>query len=297
MNFLVPDTRLAGDTPLRQAQLVMLRLLKAFHQLCEEEGLRYWLDAGTLLGAVRHGGFIPWDDDIDVLMPREDYLRFCALAPEALPPDMFFQSPETDPGFVCPWVKIRDRYSHLVESTGPYPYSQAIFIDIFPAVRETRRQLAWRTFYPLLAPLSKRPEPVIGALAPLSAAKRLVVGGLQYAFLALMGLSPLRRAFLDYVGGGRADWTYEPPIRYTNHLRDEDIFPLKSIRFEDAEFWGPANPQGYLRDYFGDFMTLPPPEKRRSEHNVDAIFPTGPNPHRSGLEWTKGGTSAQGRGR
>jgi lipopolysaccharide cholinephosphotransferase len=80
MRASLPDNRLDGGTPLRQAQLVMLRLLKAFHSICEENGLRYWLDAGTLLGAVRHGGFIPWDDDVDVLMPRDDYLRFCGIA-------------------------------------------------------------------------------------------------------------------------------------------------------------------------------------------------------------------------
>ena len=125
-----PDNRLEGDSLLRQAQLVMLRLLKTFHALCEEEGLRYWLDSGTLLGAQRHGGFIPWDDDVDVMMPREDYLKFIGLAQQKLPFDMFLQTPETDQGFVCPWIKIRDRFSYLDEETGPYPYSQAIFIDI-----------------------------------------------------------------------------------------------------------------------------------------------------------------------
>ena len=63
------------------------------------------------------------------------------------------------------------------------------------------------------------------------------------------------------------------------------IFPLKKISFEGCDLWGPADPQGYLRDYFGDYMTPPPPEMRKSEHNVEAIFPIGPNPHFSALKW------------
>jgi lipopolysaccharide cholinephosphotransferase len=281
----IPDNRLQGDTPLRQAQLVMLRLLKAFHGICEEEGLSYWLDAGTLLGAVRHGGFIPWDDDIDVLMPAEDYEKFCRLAQERLSFDMFFQTPDTDPGFVCPWVKIRDRYSYLEEATGPYPYSQAIFIDIFPAQLETERQHRWRNFYSLLAPLHKSPELPSFSLPLKSNAKRALFGSLQLAFKALMKLPFIRKPFLAYLETGDKAWAYEPPIRWLNRFPDEAVFPLKKIFFEDFEFWGPADTDRYLRDYFGDYMTPPPPERRVSEHSVDAIFPIGPNPHFSALKW------------
>lgn len=285
MRHSYPDDRLSGDTPLRQAQLVMLKLLKAFHAICGKHGLRYWLDAGTLLGAVRHGGFIPWDDDVDVVMPREDYLRFCALAADELPPDMFFQTPETDPGFACPWVKIRDRYSHLVESGGPYPYSQAIFIDIFPAVYVTDRHARWRMVYPLFEPYNKKPEGFAPGMKPLSVAKTAAIGCAQWLFRGVMALRPLRKAFLSWLDKGPRTWQYEPPIRWKNRWPESMVFPLKPIRFEDAEFWGPADPDAYLKDYFGDYMTPPPPQARVSEHGVDAIFPVGPNPHFSALQW------------
>jgi lipopolysaccharide cholinephosphotransferase len=281
----LPDDRLKGETPLRQAQLVMLRLLRAFHGICEERGWRYWLDAGTLLGAVRHGGFIPWDDDVDVIMPREDYLAFCAAAPALLPYDMFFQSPESDPGFSCPWIKIRDRYSHLVERSGPYPYSQAIFIDVFPAVLETEAQHRNRAFYSLLEPLRKRPEPLSPDLPLKSNAKRALVGAAQYAFIGAMKVPALKRRFLKRMSSGMSAWAYEPPIRWLNSFPDEVLFPLKKIGFEGHEFWGPADPHRYLADYFGDYMSLPPPEKRIGDHGVDEILPIGPNPHFSGLKW------------
>ncbi|MBQ3939443.1 MAG: LicD family protein, partial [Clostridia bacterium] len=82
---------------LQRVHAVQLRLLKEFDRVCRENGLQYFAVHGTLLGAVRHEGFIPWDDDIDVAMPREDYDRFAALAPKALKTGFFFQTPENDP--------------------------------------------------------------------------------------------------------------------------------------------------------------------------------------------------------
>ena len=281
----IPDNRLSAETPLRQAQLVMLRILKTFHYICEEHGLRYWLDAGTLLGAVRHGGFIPWDDDVDLLMPRDDYLRFCALAPAALPADMFFQSPDTDPGFVCPWIKIRDRYSHLVETSGPYPYSQAIFIDIFPAVHVTARHSRLRSLYVLFEPYNKDPESLEPGLPFKSVVKRVVIGGFQRLFRAALSPAPLRRALLSWLEKGEHAWEYEPPIRWRNRWPDDMVFPLKKLTFEGFDFWGPAKADAYLRDYFGNYMELPPPDKRCSDHGVGQIYPTGPNPHFSALNW------------
>jgi lipopolysaccharide cholinephosphotransferase len=265
----------------------MLRLLKAFHLICEEHGLRYWLDAGTLLGAIRHGGFIPWDDDVDVVMPRDDYLKFCSVAEGILPFDMFLQTPESDPGFSCPWVKIRDRFSHLDESNGPYPYSQAIFIDIFPAVFITRRQRAFRLFYTLLAPIFKKPESIEPGLSMRSMLKRVIIGGAQRAFKAIMYLPGLKSAFLTWLDKGERAWEYEAPIRWRNRWPEAMVFPRKALRFEGFDFWGPADPHAYLRDYYGEYMRLPPEEQRVSEHGVGAIYPVGPNPHFSGLDWKK----------
>ena len=73
---LYPDNRQEGETVLRQAQLVMLRMLKIIDYICRKHDISYWMCSGTLLGAVRHKGFIPWDDDLDICMIREDYERF-----------------------------------------------------------------------------------------------------------------------------------------------------------------------------------------------------------------------------
>ena len=90
---------------------------------------------------------------------------------------------------------------------------------------------------------------------------------------------------MRYLGKGDKYWQYEPPIRWKNLWPEEMIFPLEKIRFEDFDFWGPADAKAYLTDYYGDYMTPPPPEKRISEHSVGQIFPIGPNPHFSALKW------------
>lgn len=282
---LPPDNRLDGDTPLRQAQLVMLRLLKALDTLCKEEGLVYWLDAGTLLGAARHGGFIPWDDDIDVMMPWDDYQRLYAVAADKLPFDMFFQTGESDPGFPCAWAKIRDRFSHLEEAGGPYPYSQAISIDIFPVVLATEREHRLRAFYALLSPWRRAIEWPARQFSFMSNGKRLATGLVQWVFRALFSLPPLGRALRAWFAKGEKAWEYLPPIRWTNRFARDLVEPLGSIRFEDADFPAPARVDEFLTAYFGDWRTPPPEEQRVSEHAVTAIHPTGPNPHSSGLAW------------
>ncbi len=114
---------------------VELDLLAEFVRVCQKYNLRYFADSGTLLGAVRHGGFIPWDDDIDIVMPREDYYRLCKVASEEFMYPYFFQTEETDPGSLRMHAQLRNS-----ETTGILSwdegrrlrFNQGIFIDILP---------------------------------------------------------------------------------------------------------------------------------------------------------------------
>ena len=87
------------DQKLRQLQLVELEILNEFVRICDEYKLQYFLVGGTLLGAVRHQGFIPWDDDIDVAMPRQDYDSFAEICAKELKRQYFYQSADTDPNY------------------------------------------------------------------------------------------------------------------------------------------------------------------------------------------------------
>ncbi|XP_031566660.1 uncharacterized protein LOC116301703 isoform X2 [Actinia tenebrosa] len=95
--FNCPDIRAKGTLETRQCQLITTRMLRIFDLIAREHKLRYWLHGGTLLGAARHKGNIPWDTDIDIKMPLEDYIRFFKTVYKKLPDDIFFQNSESDP--------------------------------------------------------------------------------------------------------------------------------------------------------------------------------------------------------
>lgn len=112
---------------------VELDLLKQLDDFCQEHGLTYYLSGGSLLGAVRHQGYIPWDDDVDVMMHRKDFDKLCQLADFQEP--YFFQTEDTDPGSMRGHAQLRNsQTTAILESERPfkYPFNQGIFIDIFP---------------------------------------------------------------------------------------------------------------------------------------------------------------------
>lgn len=121
---------------LRACQLKQLSILKEVDRICRKHKLSYWLDGGTLLGAMRHGGFIPWDDDIDIGMTLEDMQAFMKVAPSELPDTLFLQTPESDPTSKEPIVKIRDLNSIYIEAgdTFSVEYQKGLYVDIFPFI-------------------------------------------------------------------------------------------------------------------------------------------------------------------
>lgn len=94
--------------------------MKDIDKVCTENHIKYWLYAGTLIGAVRHNGFIPWDDDLDVAMLREDYERFLKVAPKCLGNRYFIQTWESDPGFALPLAKVRKNDTIYLDSGSQY---------------------------------------------------------------------------------------------------------------------------------------------------------------------------------
>ena len=128
------DISLTEIQNLRPIWNVLLEIYKAFDVVCQKHGLVHYVGYGTLLGAIRHGGFIPWDDDFDVIMPRPDYERFISLRDE-LPENLRWQSLETDRDYELLFGKIREvRPQKLdsVQKASGLSLAQGLFIDVFP---------------------------------------------------------------------------------------------------------------------------------------------------------------------
>lgn len=264
-----PDQRHTGATTIRQAQLVMLRILKIFDYICQRHQLTYWLDGGTLLGAVRHQGFIPWDDDIDIAMPRLDYEKFLQIAESALPADVVLQTRHTEqyyPILAVP-AKLRDTKSLFLEGNEekiPCQH-QGVFLDIFPHDEipddVQRYHAAKRRILSLikLRRVKQFPYPIGGGYL-----KRKL---LSY-FYTVAGIDQkIQRIIAENTDpcSKHVACGYDASVCSLVFPKD-CIFPLVRHRFEDGEFPVPGGWDQRLTLQYGDYRQLPPESERCAKH-------------------------------
>ena len=258
------------DLGLRDAQMLMVEILKEVHAICEKHGLKYFLDAGTLLGAVRHKGFIPWDDDMDIGMLREDYEKFLEIAKKELPDYLFLQTFETDDKYDIYQVPCKIRYNGtiLIEK-GIAENSEmhnGIYIDVFPydslpkndSVYKLQRTLSYNILKSFVR-IREKPEQlsiknritftfykVVRALFPYKRRKKF--------FDFLISWNDVNSPYMGY--GLDTIWS-----EYV--YKKKDYFELEKLEFEGCQFYGPKNADAILTQLYGDYMTLPKEEDRQ----------------------------------
>lgn len=266
----IPDRRLEKNTELEQAQEVMLGLLKVFDSICEKNKLTYWLDGGTLLGAVRHKGFIPWDDDVDVIMPREDYDKFFALPDSEFPEYVYHDTREI-------FQRLRDRYSKRIDK---YVDSDANFISIYLDILPVKKYHYMRRILSRIRMcIPPYIPPSFKDTTGMKKIKRLCANILYY-LLTYSGLQFLIKALS--LLGKKSVWGYDLGATWHFHYKDRWIFPLRKLQFEDALFYVPNDYDAYLSYLYGkDYMT-PKPD---NHHNNEHILVTTPCNHPEARNW------------
>ena len=261
---------------LRQLQLAELEMLCDFRALCEKHNLRYFLDYGNLLGAVRHGGFIPWDDDVDVSMPYEDYRKFLKIAQEELGDRYFLQTDDTDEQYHFCFAKIRKNGTTMVnEDQLGWDIHHGAWIDIFvlietnPGLEFKIRTQLYRVCNFLLM------DQYFDIFSPVF---EKMVGKAGVKFMQLVYRTPrkwrkaLKHWLLHRICSSRnkQGWTVAW-TGLTEYFPKEVYEQTAKLEFEGETFDVPGQYLKNLEIDYGDYMQLPPEEKRIG-HGADMII-------------------------
>lgn len=253
---------------LRTMQLQILEILKVVDDICRNNNITYWLASGTLLGAVRHGGFIPWDDDIDIEILRKDRKRFIAAFNNELPSNLHLQYHEEEPNYYLNILKVRADSSDIGEKlhlgkNGDYESNykyRGFFIDVFcvePCVpfflKISNRFLSWI----LIMRYVKR--------------KGLLLCHFMWVIMEFLN------SIFRFIGLFLSDDNYLYQglsscfgVKY--RYNKKYIKQVRPISFEGYEFYAPIDPDGYLKDMYGDYLQIPSEILRSSHHSTISDF-------------------------
>ncbi|MCQ2416654.1 MAG: LicD family protein [Oscillospiraceae bacterium] len=274
------STEFVADEDLRYVQMACLEILKKVRDICEQYGLRYYLAYGTLLGAVRHKGFIPWDDDIDIWMPREDHEKFIKLARKAIKPyTINYFSVKNDAFFKFkPLLSIEDHRVKVgfdLDHSEKYGY---IWIDIIamdgmPTDPRKRRQhcKAFQLWYTIIGFARSNRTGVLNMESQSTIRKIGIklnqithIGDLLNPDKCIAGFKKCKMKYdfdtAKYVHGS------------TNAYIEKSVFKKKwfdgerKALYEGEMFSVPMGTEKILTQLYGDYMTPPPPEKRTQLH-------------------------------
>lgn len=253
-----------------------LEIFQYFISTCAKFGLKYFATGGTLLGAVRHQGYIPWDDDIDVCMPRQDYDLFVKNAQSALPNFLFVQTHTTDPDYRNCFAKLRNINTTYVETVAQnLKINHGIYIDIFPidAISENKTEFKKMVHHKKMIQWLCGKDYLSDGFFKRKL-KGFLAGLNLHTFNTSKALSKFENRCRKYSYGSTKQtilfggaWG-EKEIHDTNVYGEGIMLP-----FENLKIVAPTDYKQFLTDIYGDYMKLPPKEKQVSHHNCCAFNP------------------------
>ena len=245
-------------------------ILREVIRICEKHKIQYFILGGTLLGAIRHKGFIPWDDDIDIGMTRDNYNKFLALAGKELGVEYFLQTFNTEANTPFYFAKVRKKGTKFIEEyCKNLEIEHGLFLDIFPYdnipddIKLRNRQLKKVKFWSNLF-IAKS---VKGSSVPQDSLKGKMIVFTRLIFHYL--LKPVSKSYLYRKLDATSQEYNHVKCKMKSFVKypflmipSEDLNNLEQIELEGIEESCPGNPREYMKHQFGDFMKLPPEEKR-----------------------------------
>lgn len=265
---------------LQDLHKVEIEILDEIDRICRKNSINYCLVGGTLLGAVRHGGFIPWDDDLDVAMPRNDYEKFIDVCKNELSDDFYLHSIETDKTYWLPFIKIRKKYTIFEEKniaglgckTGIYvdifPLDDAIVIDSFKKrfVTQVIKEISALYLFKIGFYKQHYCKPFRKAV---------------YWFLSMIStveLHKIQNRLMKRYNGDFSKYFINYGSNYSTikqTMPKETYIPFKEISFEGKMYFAPNDTNYYLKRIYGEnYMELPPVEKRITHNPEKLVFDT-----------------------
>lgn len=253
-----------------EEQSQMFELLRIFKGLCEKNKLSYFIMGGTLLGAVRHKGFIPWDDDADVSMPLDDYKRFIALA-DKLPENLVIQSEDNDERYPFVFAKLCNTQHDF--DTGFSNKPRGVYIDVFPLMPSKKLGRVTKLRFEVINVINYVLQVKLGWTAFVPYKRRVARWG--YRLLDGLSVKRLRKIRQTQINKlcdkNSTDTICSPGGAYK---ADKEFYPAEwfekteNMMFEGEQFDVPAGWDAYLSRNYGSYMELPPPEERSSNHKT-----------------------------
>lgn len=273
MKYNVPDKRhLITDEEIKHLKVLEIELLDEFVRVCNLLNLTYFLCAGTLLGAVRHQGFIPWDDDIDVQMPRKDYEVFAKEAPKHLNESYFLASLYSEKNCFDNFMKLRNSKTTFVESSSRnYDINHGVYIDIFAidGISDDKRKQKHYTFqiekYKSRAISSSCYSQFVGTRS----LKGKLFSLLSHLLTIGQSTNKCMKKRNEYILSHQDETSKDVIVESKTHrLYPRNVFNgTCPVTFEGKTYNGPKDLNEYLTIQYGpNYMTLPPIEKRMPHH-------------------------------